>query len=179
MWGSGAKDAIAPAKIEKLKAISQKYQGDMNKNDVSKLGAEIAKDFSDGSDESATVGGPLLAIPFTAPAGDAAAQKLADSTFAKAYGMVARSHHGQVSLTSDPLPSRELGAALERGRASHSTYVLCGTVDTIGSARILTVKIARVADGSVVWSKSYPAAGADPAKIASEVDSKIPALASK
>jgi TIR domain len=170
---------ISPAKIEKLKAISQKYQGDMNKNDVSKLGAEIAKDFSDGSGESATVGSPLLAIPFTAPAGDAVAQKLADSTFAMAYGMVARSHHGQVSLTSDPLPSRELGAALERGRASHSTYVLCGTVDTVGSARILTVKIARVADGSVVWSKSYPPAGADPTKIASEVEAKIPALSPK
>ena len=170
---------ISPAKIEKLKAISQKYQGGMNNNDISKLGTEIAKDFSDGSGESATVGSPLLAIPFTAPAGDAAAQKLADSTFAMAYGMVARSHHGQVSLTSDPLPSRELGAALERGRASHSTYVLCGTVDTTGSARTLTVKIARVADGSVVWSKSYPAADADPAKIASEVEAKIPPLAPK
>jgi hypothetical protein len=170
---------ISPGKIEKLKAIAQKYQGGVNNNDISKLGPEIAKDFSDGSGESATVDSPLLAIPFTAPAGDAAAQKLADSTFAMAYGMVARSHHGQVSLTSDPLPSRELGAALERGRASHSTYVLCGTVDTIGSARILTVKIARVADGSVVWFKSYPAAGADPAKIASDVEAKIPPLTPK
>jgi TolB-like protein len=170
---------ISPAKMQKLKAITQEYQGGMNKNDISKLGTEIAKEFSDGSGESATVGSPLLAIPFTAPAGDAAAEKLADSTFAMAYGMVARSHHGQVSLTNDPLPSRELGAALERARASHSTYVLCGTVDTIGSARILTVKIARVADGSVVWSKSYPAAGADPAKIASEVEAKIPPLAPK
>jgi hypothetical protein len=33
-----------------------------------------------------------------------------------------------------------------------------------------------VADGSVVWSESYPVAGADPAKIAAEVDSKVPSL---
>jgi hypothetical protein len=28
----------------------------------------------------------------------------------------------------------------------------------------------------VLWSKAYPVAGADPAKIASEIDSKIPAV---
>jgi TolB-like protein len=82
-------------------------------------------------------------------------------------------------LAKDPLLSRELGAALERGRASHSTYVLVGTVDTNDGAQALTVKIATVADGSVVWAKSYPAAGADPAKIASEVDAKIPPLEPK
>jgi hypothetical protein len=84
-----------------------------------------------------------------------------------------------VSLTKDPLPSRELGAALERGRANHAIYVLWGTVDTVDGAEVLTVKIATVADGSVVWSKSYPAAGADPTKIASEVDAKIPSLTPK
>jgi TolB-like protein len=121
----------------------------------------------------------LLAVPFSAPAGDAAAAKLADSTFAMAYGRVSISHHGQVSLTKDPLPSRELGAALERGRASHATYVLYGTIDTVDRAQVLTVKIAAVADGSVVWSNSYPAAGADPAKIAAEIEAKIPPLAPK
>jgi TolB-like protein len=167
---------ISPAKVAKLKAISEKHQG-MNKNDIVKLGTQIAKEFADDSDVSATDGGPLLAIPFVAPAGDAAAEKLADSTFAMTYGRVSISHHGQVSLTKDPLPSRELGAALERGRASHATYVLYGTIETVDRSQVLTVKIAAVADGSVVWSKAYPAAGADPAKIAAEVEAKIPPLA--
>ena len=171
---------ISPAKIAKLKGISEKYQGALNKDDIAKLGTQIAKEFADDSDDdSAADGSPLLAIPFTAPAGDAAAEKLADSTFAMAYGMVSIAHHGQVNLTKDPLASRELGAALERARANHSIYVLCGTVETVNGAEVLTVKIAAVADGSVVWSKSYPAAGADPAKIAAEVEAKIPPLAPK
>jgi hypothetical protein len=116
----------------------------------------------------------LLAIPFTAPAGDAAAKKLADSAFAMAYGMAATSHRGLVSLTKEPLLSADLGAALERGRANHSTYILYGSIEPQGSAQALTIKIAEVADGSVAWSKSYPVAGADPAKIAKEVDSNIP-----
>jgi hypothetical protein len=168
---------LSPAKVERLKTIPDVYQGSMNRNDIIKLGSQIAKEFADDSGGSAT-GGPLLAVPFTAPAGDAAAEKLADSTFTMTYGRVSMSHPGQVNLTKDPLPSRELGAALERGRANHSTYVLYGTIDTVGGAQALTVKIAAVADGSVVWSRSYPAAGADPAKIAAEVESKIPALAS-
>jgi hypothetical protein len=163
---------LTPEKVEKLKTISQNYQS-QNKNDVAKLGTEIAKEFSDAaaSDRS-----PMLAIAFTAPAGDASAAKLADSTFAMTYGRIAISHRGQVSLTKEPLPSRELGAALERGRANHSTYVLCGTVDEIDHAQALTVKIAKVSDGSVVWSKSYAAADADPAKIAAEVDAHMPRL---
>jgi TolB-like protein len=168
---------ISPASIDKLKAISQKYQGTPNRNDIIKLGSEIAKNVSDDSDEDAGDGSPLLAIPFSAPAGDAAAQRLAESAFATAYGKVSLSRHGQVKVTTEPLPSRDLGAALERGRANHSAYVLCGTVDTLGKAQVLTVKIAKVADGSVIWSKTYPAAGADPAKIAAEVEAKIPPLA--
>jgi hypothetical protein len=171
---------ISPAKVEKLKSISKNYQGALNKSDIIKLGSQIAKEFADDPDDVAgATNGPLLAVPFTAPAGNAAAGKLADSVFAMAYGMVSISHQGQVSLTKDPLPSRELGAALERGRANHAIYVLWGTVDTVDGAEVLTVKIATVADGSVVWSKSYPAAGADPTKIASEVDAKIPSLTPK
>jgi TolB-like protein len=169
-------DKITPANVEKLKTISQKYQGSLDKNDIVKLGSEIAKEFSGDSEGAATDRSALLAIAFTAPTGDAAAEKLADSTFAMTYGMVAISHRGQVSLTREPLPSRELGAALERGRANHSRYVLCGTVDEINRAQVLTVKIAKVRDGSVIWSKSYPAAGADPAKIAAEVDANMPPL---
>jgi hypothetical protein len=170
---------ITPAKIEKLKTISQAYQSGRDKSDTAKLGAQIAKAFSDESEDTedtVAARSPLLAIAFTGPPGDAAALKLADSTFAMTYGMIEISHHGRVSLMKEPLPSRELGAALERGRANHSTYVLFGTVDGIDQARVLTVKIAKVADGSVVWSKSYPAAGADPARIAAEVDANIPPL---
>jgi hypothetical protein len=112
---------LSPAKIEKLKAISEKYQGSLHKGDVTKLGTAIAKAFSDDADERDVEASPLLAIPFVAPPGDAAAEKAADSAFAMAYGRVAISHRGQVGLSKDPLPSRELGAALERARASHST----------------------------------------------------------
>jgi TIR domain len=166
---------VSPAKVEQAKAIAEKYHSTLNKDDIIKLGTEIAKSVSDDSDKDEE-GSPLLAIPFTAPAGDAVAQSFADSAFAMAYGKASLSHNGQVSTTSDPLPSRELGAALERARANHSDYVLYGTVDTVGKVQALTVKIAKVGDGSVVWSKTYPTP-ADPAIIAAEVAAKIPPLA--
>jgi TolB-like protein len=79
-------------------------------------------------------------------------------------------------LSSEPLASRDLGAALERGRANHAIYVLYGTVDTQTPGQVLTVRIAKIADGEILWSKSYPAAGADPAKIAADVESNVPPL---
>jgi TolB-like protein len=167
---------LSKADAQKLKAIAEQYRGSSDKADVAKLGAQIAKAFSDEAADQTMARSPLLAIPFTAPAGDSAAEKLADSSFAQVYGRVSISHPKLVGLTKDPLSSRDLGAALERGRANHSTYILYGTVDKEGSPLALTVKIVRVENGAVVWSKSYPAEGADPANIAAEVDSKIPSL---
>ena len=167
---------ISPASVAKLKSIADQYKGNMNAAELTKLSEQMAREFSGAAADSAGAHSPLLAIPFMAPAGDTAAAKLANSTFAMAYGMAAASHRGLVGVAKEPLPSQDLAAALERGRANHSTYILYGTVDTQGPAQALNIKIASVEDGSVVWSKSYPAQSADPEKIAAEVDSKIPDL---
>ena len=167
---------ISPDYVAKLKGIADQYKGSLNAADIAKLSEQIAREYSGGAADSAGGHSSMLAIPFTAPAGDAVSEKLADSTFAMVYGMAAASHRGLVGMAKEPLPSQDLAAALERGRANHSTYILCGTVATQGSEQTLTIKIASVEDGAVVWSKSYPAKGADSAKIAAEVNSKIPEL---
>ena len=76
--------------------------------------------------------------------------------------------------TKEPLAAPDLSAAVERGRALHSKYVLCGAVDE--PAHNLTVQMVTVSDGSLLWSQSYSVANADPAKIAAEVNSKVPSL---
>jgi TolB-like protein len=63
---------------------------------------------------------------------------------------------------------------VRKGRALHSKYVLYGAVDK--PAQNLSVKMVAVADGSLVWSQSYPVANADPVKIAAEVNAKVPSL---
>ena len=167
---------IPPATAEKLKAIAQQYQGSSNQSDIAKLGMQIAREVANDTEGTASQTHPLLAIPFVAPAGDAAAAKLADSAFAMIYGRLAVSRHGHVGLTEEPLASSELQAALERGRAVHSAYVLLGSIEKPGVSPVLSIKIADVEDRSILWSKSYPIVDADPAKIAAEVDSKVPSL---
>jgi TolB-like protein len=168
---------ISRAEAEKLHAISDKYHGSTDKDDISKLALQIARITSEDAAGTPTERSPLLALPFTAPPGDTEASKLADSTFAQVYGKMAISHHGRVALSQETVPCGDVKSALERGRSSHSQYVLCGTVGSDGSTSALNIKMARVSDGTTVWSKSYPVAGADPAKIAAEVDSNVPALA--
>ena len=166
---------VSRTEAAKLKTIADQYKGSSDASDIAKLGAQVAREFQ--KDEGASANhSPLLAVPFTAAAGDTTGAKLADATFAEVYGRVSIAHPGRVELTKSPLPSREFGAAMERARAAHSSYVLFGTVETVGATQIMTIKIGEVEDASTVWSKSYPASGADPSKIAAEVNSQIPSL---
>jgi TolB-like protein len=166
---------LSSGDAEQLHAISQKYHGSFDKKDISQLAAQIAHITSDATEIPAERS-PLLAIPFTAPAGNAEASTIADSSFALLYGKLAIAHRGQVGLSQDPVPCDASSSAAERGRSNHSAYVLCGAIATEAAAEVLAVKILKVKDGSVVWSKSYPVAGADPGKIADEVNSHVPTL---
>jgi TolB-like protein len=168
-------EVITPANVEKLKSIAQQYQGSSNKTDIAKLGAQIAKEIASDGD-TPTQKDPLLAIPFVATAGDAAGEKLADSAFAMVYGRLALSRHGHVALNDQAPASVNLDAAVDLARARHATYVLFGTLQKPGPDAVLQVQIATVADKSLVWSKSYPVAGADTASIAAEVETKVPSL---
>jgi hypothetical protein len=167
---------LSPATTEKLKAIAQQYQGSSNKADVAKLGAQIAREFAGDTGQDSASANALLAIPFSAPPGAAAAAKLADSAFAMVYGRVALSRGGHVELSQEPLALVELGAALERGLAHHARYVLFGTIENSGAAAALNISIAAVEPRSILWSKSYPVTGSDPATIAAEVDSRLRSL---
>jgi TolB-like protein len=168
---------VSPHEQEQLHAISEKYHGSFDKKDISQLASEIARITSDDSVETPAERSPLLVMPFTAPAGNAEAAKIADSTFALVYGKIAIAHHGRVGLSQESAPCDDSKSALDRGRSNHSAYVLCGAIGTEAATQVLSVKISKVSDGSVVWSKSYPLAGADPAKIAEEVNSRVPELA--
>jgi hypothetical protein len=164
---------IAPAAVEKLKTLAQ---ADPGKPDIGRQAArfvrELAKDMpADGTDPV-----PLLAIPFGAPPGKGTAASVADATFTSVYGKLAVTRRGAVTLAKEPLASNELGAALERGVAQHATYVLYGSVEQQSKAPVLTIRVASVTAHAMVWSKSYPLAGSDPASIAAEVDSKVPPL---
>jgi TolB-like protein len=167
---------ISSSDEKKLKTITQQYQGGLDKADLAKLAAQIAHEFSDDDNGSASNRTPVLAIPFAAPKGDTAAQAIADSVFAQVYGRISIAHRGKVGLANDQLPACSLESVLARARENQSAYAVCGSVDTQESAQALNIKIATVANGSVLWSKSYPIAGADPEKIAAEVSSKVPSL---
>jgi TolB-like protein len=161
-----------PPDATEMRAIADKYHGSFDKSDISKLATQIAKLTSDGTPAIPAEKSPLLAIPFSAPAGNADAAKVADSTFAVVYGKIAVAHRDGVGLSKEPVACDDSKAALERGKSNHSAYVLCGAV----SAQSLSIQLVKVSDGSMVWSKSYPIAGADPTKIADEVNAHIPTL---
>lgn len=166
-------DKISIADTKKLKEITDKYQGSTNKADIAKLATQIAQSFSEADSDSAGASNPLLAIPFSAPTGDPVAQKVADATFAQVYGRVAISHRGHVSLAGEPLALADAASIAAKGQELHANYVIDGAIDNSAGTAQLKVSVVSVEDESVRWSKAYPVAGADPAKIAGEVDSEV------
>jgi TolB-like protein len=167
---------ISRGDAEQLHAISEKYHGSFDKKDISQLAAQIARITSDDAAETPTAHSPLLAIPFTAPAGNAEAAKIADSAFALVYGKIAIAHHGRVGLSQESAACDESAAAVERARSNRSSYVLCGAIGADAAAPALTVKLLKASDAALLWSKAFPVAGADTNKIAEEVNAHVPPL---
>jgi TolB-like protein len=167
--------SLSAADAAKLKQITQAYQGSTNPKDIAKMVAqirqEIARDVASDPDLATEDSARLLAVPFSASSADPQVGQVANATFLQLYGRVSVSHHGHVSLVGQALASPE--AAAQSGREHHSRYVLYGAVEEGSEPPRLTVRILRSKDGSVLWSGSYPTAGADPAAIASEVDSRV------
>jgi hypothetical protein len=64
-------------------------------------------------------------------------------------------------------------AVLERARAQQAEYVVYGFVDGAAPNQMLEVKLVEVEDGTLSFTKSYALTGADPAKIAEDLDAKI------
>lgn len=166
---------ISPTQAEKLRKLATSHPGNWTPADTTQLLTQIAKEIPAAARDDASTFGPVLAIPFASPAGDAAAQKLAGSVFTQVYGRLAIASHGQVALADQPLPTLDASAAMVQGRAHASTYIIYGGVAGSAPDQQLTIKIIAVKDGSVLWSKSYPMAGADPAGIAAEVSAHVPA----
>jgi TolB-like protein len=180
-----AKARAARANDETKVEQSANPPGSLSGEAATQLSTQITRDITGAlgvageAGEAGNIAGAhraLLAIPFSAPVGDPAAQKLAASAFKEVYGKLILSHHGQVGLSAAPLSAADANAALERGRAHHARYVLFGAVDPAATPPSLSLKMVSVADGSVVWSESFPVAGADPDRIAAEVASKVPSL---
>jgi hypothetical protein len=179
--GNRPAERLSKEEMQKLREISDSYRAGQNgssgKIDVDKLVASVTKNLPRAAAAGATgTHSALLAIPFSTPVDDAAAKKVADATFAQVYGRVSISHPGEVALAREPLPSADAAAAAELARGRKADYVLIGTVIKSTAPQSLEVKWVAAEDGSVAWSASFPIVGADPEKIAVEVDKQTPDL---
>jgi TolB-like protein len=166
---------LSAADARKLQALENKYHGD-TPADVASYASQIQRTVAAAAAAGGAAPGPsrhtpLLAVPFTAPAGDAEARKLANATFAQVYGQLALSHHGLVGLLVEPLTSTDDKTVLERARSRSASYVLLGAVNGAGPS--LTIRILKVDGGIEAWSKEYTSKDTDAAAIASEVDDRV------
>ena len=164
-------DVDTAATQKKLDELAAQYQN--SPKDLAKLGTSVAREFADALDEDNTVS--LLVIPFTAPAGDEAALKLAHAAFAQTYTLISITQHGKPAAVDAGVTQCDQNTLISRGLIKHTRYVLCGIVETAASApATLAISLIEVKAAHEIWSGRYPVADADPAKIAQDVAAQLP-----
>jgi len=164
-------DVDAAATQEKLNEVAAQYQ--KSPKDLAKLGTMVAKEFTDTVEEDNTVS--LLAMPFTAPAGNADASRLADDAFAQTYTRISVTQHGAPVAGESGITQCDQKTLVARGHAKHTLYVLCGIVETAADTpAALAITLIDVKAAQEIWSGRYPLAGADAAKIAQDIAAHVP-----
>ena len=161
---------VSPETQRKIDDIANQYKKNPT-TDLAKLGVMVAQEF--GKAAADANGASVLALPFAAPAGSEAAAKLADAAFAQSYTRMSVVRHAHVVAADAATANCSLGTMLAQGAAKDTRYVLCGLADAAGPAQALTVALAEVKAGKIIWSSQYPVASSDPAKIAVDVAAHV------
>ena len=175
---------LSPAQVKKIAQIERLALA-LKNGDSTTSAAKAAKQIAGTAGPAAAAASATpstrpsaLVIPFFAPPGNGHARKLATSVFAKVYGRLIVTRHGHIALSVTPVLSLDSAAAEAQGRAEHSNYVLYGGILGHATNPALTIRIISVATGSILWSKTYPVAGAHPARIASDTATEVARLES-
>ena len=155
---------------QKIEDVANQYKKDPTMN-LAKFGALVAQEFGDAANSE---GVSVLTLPFAGPTGDAAAATLADSAFAQTYTRMSVARHARLVAADAPASSCALDQLLAQGGVKHTQYVLCGLIDGAGPVQALSITLAEVKRGKILWSNRYPVSGADPAQIAQDVVANIP-----
>ena len=115
----------------------------------------------------------FLSVPFTASPADRAAHRLAMAVSARINSQLVLAHQGRITLSAIALSSLNPTAAATRARDTHSRFIVYGGISGRKPKLNLIARIVATANESVVWSKSYPVTGADPAQIAADTVAEV------
>jgi hypothetical protein len=140
--------------------------------DLTSVGRDIANALTRDFGDNASSNPELLAIPFTAPAGDAEAAKFASTVFAALYGQLSVSAPGKVAL-GRPGASDGPASPLELASLRHASQAVYGSVSASGADQGLEVTVAAVNKRALLWTHHFALKGADPSAIADEIRAHI------
>ncbi len=152
--------------------------------ELSRLGNELAQVLTDvvGGNEKAGSGKPLLIVPFAPPNAEDPPSKFAHAVFLSLYGRLSLERRAEVGVTT-PAPEAAAGAPdvlLARAVQLGANFILSASPVIDDASPALKVQLVAVPGGSVQWSESYPATGADPTVIAQKIgDAVLPLVPKK
>jgi hypothetical protein len=145
---------------------------------LTKLGTEAATHWAEEMKKSAATEKQLVALSFEGTLAEGAPDAaLVDGIFDAAWDRISAARPTGTGLLSTPLPAPSDAALVAIAQKTHAAHIFGARVPE-GEPRQLIVVLLRASDGAVVWTATYPLAGAEPtalgAKIADGVLAAVP-----
>jgi TIR domain len=162
----------AKAAIEK---VAQKLDGGTESSGGTKFAKDLAKAVLSAAKEADSSGSTYYLAPFAGSESTDPAAATATATFVKLSAKLSAKEGSHLVIAPAPLPTQDAPTLTEQGKSKNADIVISGAVNPGAGGSVLVVEIVAVKKASLLWEKAYPLPASDPAAIAAEVVSSLPA----
>ena len=145
---------------------------DLTGAELAKLGTAFARHLADGLKESKKQPRHLIVVPFSHGLTDPAAAKFAETLFASTFGHLALARSSTIGLSPDTPAAFTDDALLEHARKIAAPHLLAARMMTVAPFELELILV-RSADGTHLWTASYPLDPVTTPSVAKQISSEV------
>jgi hypothetical protein len=154
-------------------AVEQaKANPDLTGAELAKLGTSFARHLAEGLKETKKPPRLLIVVPFAHGLTDPAAAKFAETLFASTFGHLALARSSAIGLSPAPPAAFGDDALLEHARKISAPHLLAARMKTVAPFDLELILV-RSADGTHLWTASYPLDPVTTPSVAKQISSEV------
>ncbi|MCX6956022.1 MAG: toll/interleukin-1 receptor domain-containing protein [Verrucomicrobia bacterium] len=173
-----AKSKVTDAIRRAAEKADKQPEKDLTPSEAAKLGAEFARTIAAGLEGKVTAGKQLAVVPFDLSIEGGAASRFADAVFNATYGRLVAARPTEAVVATETLDSTTDAALVAHGKKLGTAFVLAARL-TNDPPRALAVRLVRIDDSTVPWSKDFPVDDSTVAAVATQIAESVLAAVPK
>lgn len=164
---SKSSESDHPAAAEIEKTLEKK----LSSSDLAKAGTELARTIVAGL-EGKLPGRTLTVVPFATGLPEGEPARFADTVFSAAIGQLIAARPAEAGVSAEPLAVATDAALVAHGKKLGIQFILAARL-TDAPPSALALRLLRIEDGSVAWTKTFPVDVATAPAVANEIAASV------